>query len=240
MADTLRARVTRLIAGSVHALIDRVEDVAPVAVLEQSAREVDKLIDEVRAELGSVAANRHLAQQQHLALNREHEELGAALQTALAASQDELARAAIARQLDIEAQLPVLDSSLAERAQKEKELTGYVDALLGKRREMDTAIRQFEASRQGGAATGGAGVNAGGGAFSDMAIAQRLQTAQAAFERTHQRHTGLTSASAQASLQQSARLQQLGDLVRDHKISERLALLKAGAGDVTDVKARQP
>ena len=238
MADTLRTRVTRLIAGSAHALIDRVEDAAPVTVLEQAAREVDKLIDEVRAELGNVAANRHLAQQQHLALNREHEELGAALQTALAAGQEDLARAAIARQLDIEAQLPVLDSSLVERAQKEKELAGYVDALLGKRREMDTAIRNFEASRQGVAATANAS-GAGNRPLGEAAIAQRLQAAQAAFDRTHQRHTGLTVAGAQAGLQQSARLQELSDLVRDNKINERLALLKAGT-DVSDARAGQP
>jgi phage shock protein A len=232
MTDTLRARVTRLIAGSAHALLDRVEDAAPAAMLEQAAREVDKLTDEVRAELGSVTANRHLAQQQHLALNREHEELGAALQTALAAGQEDLARAAIARQLDIEAQLPVLESSLTEKVQAEKELSGYVDALLGKRREMDAAIRNFEASRQtgpAGAAAAGAPGAAGGRKLNDAAIAQRLQAAQAAFDRTHQRHTGLAVASAQASLQQSARLQELSELVRDHKISERLALLKAGA-----------
>ncbi|MDR2838841.1 MAG: PspA/IM30 family protein, partial [Azonexus sp.] len=148
MTDSLRTRVARLIAGGAHALMDRMEDAAPVAVLEQAAREVDQLTDEVRAELGKVTANRHLAQQQHLNLNREHEELHAAIEAALAAGKEDLARAAVARQLDIEAQLPVLETSLAERSQKETELSGYVDALMSKRREMDAAIRDFEASRR--------------------------------------------------------------------------------------------
>jgi phage shock protein A len=63
----------------------------------------------VRAELGLVAANRHLAQQQHLRLNREHDALGVALTTALQEARDDLAKTAIARQIDIEAQLPILE-----------------------------------------------------------------------------------------------------------------------------------
>jgi phage shock protein A len=223
MTDSLRTRVTRLITGGAHALMDRVEGAAPVALLEQAAREVDQLADEVRAELGLVTANRHLAQQQHLHLNREHEELNAAIQTALAAGKDDLARNAVARQIDIEAQLPVLDASLTERVQKEKELSGYVDALLAKRREMDAAIRDFETSRQQAAAPS----LGGSAAAAASPIEQRLRAAQAAFDRTHQRHTGLDAAGQRAGMEQTARLRELGELVRDNKINERLAALKA-------------
>jgi phage shock protein A len=222
MTDSLRTRVARLIAGGAHALMDRVESAAPVALLEQAAREVDQLADEVRAELGKVSASRHLAQQQHLNLNREHEQLHAAIEAALASGKDDLARNAIARQLDIEAQLPVLESSLSEKVEKEKELTGYVDALMGKRREMDAAIRDFEAARSQ-AQTPSLGPS---GAASP--VAQRLQAAQAAFDRAHQRHTGLDATGRQASMEQAAKLRELGQLMRDNKINERLAALKAG------------
>src|SRR5215831_6831720 len=106
MADTLRTRVARVIAGGAHALLDKIEDTAPVAMLEQNVREVDQVTDEVRAELGRVVANRHLVQQQHLHLNKEHDGLEGSLATALSGQRDDLARTAIARQLDIEAQLP--------------------------------------------------------------------------------------------------------------------------------------
>jgi phage shock protein A len=221
MTDSLRTRVARLIAGGAHALMDRVEDAAPAALMEQAAREVDQLADEVRAELGKVTANRHLAQQQHLNLNREHGELNEAIQTALAAGKEELARSAVARQIDIEAQLPVLDASLTERVQKEKELSGYVDALMSKRREMDAAIRDFETSRQQAAAP-----SLGDGPTASP-VDQRLRSAQAAFDRTHQRHTGLDAAAQRAGLEQTAKLRELSELVRDNKINERLAALKA-------------
>lgn len=222
MADSLRTRVTRLIAGSAHALMDRVESAAPVALLEQAAREVDQLADEVRAELGKIAASRHLAQQQHLHLNREHEELHAAIEAALAAGKEDLARAAIARQIDIEAQLPVLDAGLAERVQKEKELSGYVDALMSKRREMDTAIRNFEAAHQQAGAPGP------GAPATGNSIEQRLQALQATFDRTHQHHTGLDATGHHADMAQAAKLRELDELMRDNKITERLAALKAG------------
>jgi phage shock protein A len=52
MVDTLRARVGRVVAGSVHALLDKIEDQAPEAMMQQAVRELDKVADEVRQELG--------------------------------------------------------------------------------------------------------------------------------------------------------------------------------------------
>jgi phage shock protein A len=222
MADSLRTRVARVIAGGAHALLDKIEDAAPVAMLEQSVREVDEVTDEVRAELGRAVANRHLAQQQHVHLNSEHHQLAAALATALAEKRDDLARSAIARQLDIEAQLPILEASLSQLAQEEKELSGFVDALLGKKREMEKAIRDFEASRER-ARSAVPGQGAPGNA-----VAGRLDAAQSAFDRTYQRQTGLDPASRNSSLEQAARIRELNDLVRENKISERLAALKSG------------
>jgi phage shock protein A len=221
MADTLRTRVARVIAGGAHAVLDKLEDAAPVAMLEQSVREVEQVTDDVRSELGRVVANRHLAQQQHLHLNKEHDALSASLATALAEGRDDLAKPAIARQIDIEAQLPILESSLSQLAQEEKEMSGFVDALMGKKREMEKAIRDFEASRRAAESAATAKGSAGSTAQA------RVQTAQSAFDRTYQRQTGLDAAGRGATLEQAAKLRELNDLVRDNKINERLAALKA-------------
>lgn len=220
MADTLRTRVSRVIAGGAHALLDKIEDAAPVAMLEQSVREVDQVTDDVRAELGRVVANRHLAQQQHLHLNKEHDELSASLATALTGNRDDLAKVAIARQLDIEAQLPVLEASLGQLSQEEKELTGFVDALMGKKREMEKAIRDFEASRR----TAENAMTRQGSPGSNTQ--SRVDAAQSAFDRTYQRQTGLDAAGRGATLEQAARLRELNEMSRENKINERLAALK--------------
>lgn len=220
MADSLKTRVGRVVAGGLHALLDRLEDLNPQAALEQALREADGVIDEVRHELGRASANRHLAQQQHARLNRAHEDLSDQITQALAAGREDLARAAVARQLDIEAQLPVLEAALADLARQEQELQGFTAALLAKRREMHEALAAFRQSR---AASTSASQPAG-----QSAVEQRLAQVTAAFDRVYQRQTGLAGTSAAGDVDQAARLSELEALVRDHQIAERLARLKAG------------
>ncbi len=220
MADTLKQRVSRVIAGGAHALLDKIEDTAPVAVMEQSVREVETIIDEVRSELGRAVANRHLAQRQHVNLNKEHELIDASISQALEKNREDLAKTAIARQIDIEAQLPVLELSLADLGAQEIELAGFVDALMGKKREMQAAIRDFEESRKNAESTS----LREAGAYSP--VGAKLEAAQSAFDRTYQRQTGLDSASRGASLEQAVKLKELSDMILENKINERLAALK--------------
>ena len=222
MADTLKTRVGRVIAGSVHALLDKIEDQAPEAMMEQSIREADGVIDEVRHELGLLSANRHLSQQQHATLNGHHATLAAQIDEALAQGREDLERAAVARQLDIEAQLPVLETTLGEQTRQEAELQGFVAALLAKRREMETALAEFRRSRAAAAGPGG-----GGGAAPNTAE-HRMDKVTGAFDRLYERQTGLTGTARSVGLQQAAQLKELDDLVRNNKIAERLAQLKAG------------
>lgn len=220
MADSLKARVGRVVAGSLHALLDRLEDLNPQAAMEQAAREADSVIDEVRHELGTVSANRHLAQQQHARLNRSHEDLREQVAQALAADREDLARAAVARQLDIEAQIPVLETTLADLARQEQELKGFTAALLAKRREMQEALAAFRQSRAAGSA---AAQPAGA-----SAVEQRLAQVSEAFDRVHQRNTGLAGTQPAGDVDQAARLAELEALVRDQQIAQRLARIKAG------------
>lgn len=220
MADSLKTRVGRVIAGGVHALLDKIEDLNPHAAMEQAIREADGVIDEVRHELGTVSANRHLAQQQHAKLNRSHEDLRDQIAQAMAASREDLARAAVSRQIDIEAQIPVLETTLADLARQEQDLQGFTAALLAKKREMQEALAEFRKSR---AATESAAQPVGQGN-----VEQRLGQVTDAFDKIYQRQTGLDGTQRAGTLDQAARLSELEAMVRDHKIAERLAQIKAG------------
>lgn len=221
MADSLKTRVTRVMASGVHALIDKLEDRAPDAVMEQSLRELDAIVDEVRVELGRVSANRHLTQQRHAELNKQHESLQDQIAVALGSGREDLARAAVARQLDIEAQLPLLESSLAELARQESEHRGYVEALAARRREMETALAQFRASRAAVAAP------VGGAASTTEA---RLAAVTGAFDRVYERQTGLGGVARSGKLEQAAQLQTLEELMRQTQIDARMAQLKLASG----------
>ncbi len=222
MAETLKTRVGRVIAGGVHALIDKIEDQAPEAMMEQSLREADGVIADVRHELGVVSANRHLTQQQHARLNSQHETLLGQIEQALGQGREDLARAAVARQLDIEAQIPVLETTLAEHVRQETELQGYVAALLAKQREMQEALEAFRKSR---AAAASAAATAGA---AGSKAEHRMGAVTGAFDRLYQRQTGLSGTDRTATLEQTARLKELDDLVRENKIAERMAQIKAG------------
>ena len=49
-----------------------------------------------------------------------------------------------------------------------------------------------------------------------------------AFDRLYERQTGLSGTDRSHTLDQAAKLKELDDLVRDHKIAERMARLKTG------------
>jgi phage shock protein A len=220
VTDTLRTRVGRVISGSVHALLDKLEDQAPEAMMEQALRDVDDVMADVRTELGTASANRHLAQQHHAELNQRHVSCSVNIEAAIAESRDDLARAGVARQLDIEAQLPVLETTLSDLVREENDLKGFVDALLGRKREMQEALASYRASRvrlqsptamPAGAST----------------VQARLDDAADAFDRVYARQTGISVGSQGLSLEHAAKLRELEELSRKNKIDERLAKLKA-------------
>ena len=224
MTDTIATRVSRIVSGSVHALLDAVESAAPEAVMAQAIREVEEAAGDVRVELGRAAANKHLATSRLVELNRRHGELGDQIEVALGAGRDDLAEAAVARQLDIEAQIPVVEHAVADAADEEKRLEGYLAALNAKRRDMDAALNEFIASRQTSA-----GASALGSPGKDT-TAGKLDRASAAFDRVMARETGLAGPPGVAA-QDAAKLAQLNALARQNRVAERLAALKAKRSD---------
>ena len=222
MSESLARRVARLVSGGFHAMLDKAEDCMPEAVMQENIRELERTIDEVRTELGKVLAQKHLATKKLADENNRHEQLGGQIASALDAGREDLAKAGIAEQLDIEARLPVLEQSLADCSSQERELDAFVAALLAKKREMQAALDDWKRAQ---ASIGGA--TSGGDADSNK-MAQLERAAEqngVQFNRVLQRQSGIGIASPDAA--QAAALQQLSDLGREAQIAARLAALKA-------------
>jgi phage shock protein A len=226
MSDTIAARVTRVIGGSVHALLDAMENAAPEATMAQAIREVDQAVNEVRSELGRVEAVKHLATSSLNKLNTQKETLGEQIDIAMGKGDETLARAGIARQLDIDDQLPVLQHSLQEAVGRGKELEGYIAALLAKKREMESALQDFIAAQ---AATS-APASTNGKSHSQDKTQAKVDRAGAAFDRVMARETGLAGMTSAVNAD-AAKLRELQDMARTHRIDERLAALKAAQGN---------
>ncbi|HEY0634950.1 MAG TPA: PspA/IM30 family protein [Gammaproteobacteria bacterium] len=220
MKESLAGRVGRIISGSANALVSAVENAAPEMVLEETIREIDGAIDEVRTELGRQVAAKHLANTRLMEENRKHDDLAEQITTAVAEGRDDLAEAGIARQLDIEAQIPVLERAIIEAGEKERELEGYVQALLGKKREMREELKRLITARAEKDAV------AAGGSHSGASVASRVSKAEAAFDRIMERQTGLAGAGSTPDAKSAAKLVELEELTRNNRIKERLAALK--------------
>ncbi|APV50301.1 hypothetical protein BWI17_11720 [Betaproteobacteria bacterium GR16-43] len=219
MADSISTRVTRIVGGSVHSLLDAVEDAAPEATMAQAIREVDQVIDEVRAELGRAEAAKHLVTTQLNKLNTESERLAGQVELAIGQSREDLARAGLEKQINIEDQLPVLQKMLAEQQERGADLEGYITALLAKKREMEEALREFIAAR---ASQVPAGTQAGGAGRAQA----RVDNAGSAFERVMARQTGVSGLGPTVTAN-ATQLKELQELQRSHRIEERLAKLRA-------------
>ena len=221
MSETLSRRVGRLVSGGFHALIDAAENLAPEAVMNESIREIERAVDEVRAELGKVLAQKHLAAKKMADESNRHEAIDANLQAAVNAGRDDLAEAGIAEQMDIEARLPVLENTIADCAAQEKELEGFIAALQAKKREMQQQLQDWRAAQQ----SMGTGKTAGGNGSDLNRIARDAEKSGNAFDRVMGRQNSVHSSTDAAQL---AKLKELEDLSRNNRIAERLAALKAG------------
>jgi phage shock protein A len=217
MADTLATRVTRILAGSAHAFLDVVEDMAPEAMMRQAVREIDQVMSEVRADLGKVEAAKHLITSQINKLNTENETLAASIEQALSSGKDDLARAGIERQTIIDDQTPVLQRSLGDQQDKAGELEGYITALIAKRREMEEALQQYLASVAHAALSSSPS--------GKVNHESRVEDARSAFDRVLARQTGVAGLTAMPT-GDAQKLKELQDLSRRNRIEERFIQLK--------------
>ncbi|TNE60879.1 MAG: PspA/IM30 family protein [Alphaproteobacteria bacterium] len=217
----LASRVSRLIAGSVNAAVDMVENAAPEMVMEQAVRELDAAINEVRAELGKATADRHLAAKQLAQNSDKHAELAEQIEVAITAKRDDLAEAAIGRQMDLEAQMPVLETAVTDAAERERELEGYVTALQGKRSDMREELRLWRERQK--ELPENTVVDAAGKPSPTHEINRSVDRATAAFDRA----AGYAADSLGTSAKSSAQLAELKDLARKSEVEKRLAAIKA-------------
>ncbi len=216
----LTTRVSRLVSGSVNAAIDAIENMSPDMVMEQSIREVEGAIAEVRAELGKASADRHLASKSLANNSAKHDDLAEQITVAVQNERDDLASVAIARQMDLEAQIPVLEQSIAEAAEREKEYENYIDALKGKRADMLDELAAFKARQS--EQPENTVIDASGNPSSAHAVNQKIDQASAAFDRA----SGYAADVLGTSSKDAAQLAELKDLARTSEIEKRLAAVK--------------
>lgn len=214
MKEGLLRRIGRVISGSTHAMVDALENSAPQVTMEQAIREVDEAISDVKSQLSVVEANRYMAVKTLNKENERHNELQSQMEIALQTSRDDLAEIAIAQQLDIEAQLPILEKNVLEYDEEITNIQSCLEALSAKKREMRDQLKLYIESQKQAELTTGA--DKGHKASIDARVAQ----AEDAFERMS------NSELSHINTKDQAQLSELKELARKHRIQERLLAAK--------------
>lgn len=220
MKEGLVKRISRLISASANALVDSVENATPQLVMEQAIREIDDAIAEVRDQLGKAEAAKYLSSKTLNDENNRHAALAEQVDIAVRESRDDLAEIAIAKQMDIEAQLPVLEKAIADADAEIRELNAYISALQGKKREMREQLREFAKASEH-IANGVNGEQRG----SSRSTADKVDQAEGAFNRVLE-SAGVPTVQSSAD---ASKLAELEELARNNRIKERLAKIKSEA-----------
>jgi phage shock protein A len=190
--------------------------------MRESVREIDRATDDVRAELGRVMADHHRTTRIIAKLEEKHAELAERAGIAVKEGRDDLASAALGRQVDIETEIPKHQKSLADLATRRVELEGYVAALAARKQEMERDLADFLTART--VADDVAGVD--GPAMNAASRAERrADKAREAFDRVL---NGGAGAPSRPDRDTAVKLNELERLARSSKIADRLNGLKKG------------
>lgn len=229
MSESLVRRVKRVVSGGVQSLVDAMEAANAEGMLREVLRETEQIIDDVRDEHAKATATRYQTTRQIERTKAKHLELGERARLAVGQRRDDLAEAALSRQLDLEAHVPLLEGTLAEATAKQRELESYIAALTGRKREMEEQLAAFVAARPTRLAVSEAGLSDGiqGHAYIN-ATERRLEKTSTAFGRIMQSAAGM-SVPPMPAPETSVKLLELEHMSRSGEIASRLANIKAAS-----------
>lgn len=211
--EGILGRMGRIVSGATNALIDNIEGRAPVMVVEEALREIDRAAGDARAEYGRHVAEVHRIESGIRRIEAESKDLDEKIGTALAAGREDLARPVAARQVDLDAQAEALRAALEEARGNVEEGRRGIAAVEASRRECEQRLADLKRSVRGlDTSKPGAGSPA----------RDRVGDAVRAVDRV----TGLPGAPSTGA----AELEELERIHRDRLIDQRLDRLRQKDG----------
>jgi phage shock protein A len=144
--EGILARMGRLLAAIASQTIDNAENLNKVALVKQAIREIDAGADEARYALGKSRAEEFRLKRRREELDAEVESLDQKIRLAIAESREDLARAGVARQIDLESQTIALERATDFIELEIDEQTKALQAMLAARREAESRLADLEQS----------------------------------------------------------------------------------------------
>ena len=224
MAEQIFQRVRRILNARLEDAVDWMEQSGSDSVMREAIREVGQAIDQVQVDYEAAMSSRLLAVRQQKALREKAIGLTAKAKFALAEGREDLAEAALGRQVDFEEHAGKLDAVWAQAREEESRLSENLVALKTRKQQMEEALDAFLASRRD-MALGGDGPTK-----PPRCVERRVDRAEKAFDRamSNAGGVGFTRPDAEAI----SRVAQI-DVMRKHAlVAARLVALKQAPGSV--------
>jgi phage shock protein A len=220
MAEAIFMRVRRMISASVEDVVDAMERAGGTSIMREAIREVERAIDDVRAEHEAATTRRLQAVRQQKMFRDKLSGLEEKARFAIGENRDDLAEAAVSRQIEFEVQAERLDGVQAEAAEEERRLDECLAALKTRKERMEEELAAFEAARRD-AAFGGDGPTR-----PDRRAEHRVQQAEEAFDRA-MAGVGGVSAVSRTDAQAAAKVAEIDAMQKTAKVAQRMATLRA-------------
>lgn len=219
MAESIFLRVRRVMSGNVEDMVDNLEKSNSPAVMREALREVDRAYDEVRADQEGAVAKKLQAQRQQAKLRERAAELEGKARFALGEGREDLAEAALSRQIEFEERANSLDAVQQQADDEAQRLAECLAALAERRKLMKDELDAFELAQQDARVT-----DEDGATRTRRTVERRVEQAEQAFERA-MGGTGVAGVT-RGDAKTAASVAELDLLQKRSLVADRLAALK--------------
>lgn len=213
--ENFLSRVGRLIAGIAYDAIEQAEGKNKLKVVGQAIREIERAETEARDALAAARAEEYRLNARRSEIERAMTDLAAKIEGAIADGRDDLARAGIARQMDLEAQFDVLSRAIDENNEKIEQCITSLRAVLSALQDAEQRRSDLEKSEAASHQASTPSRKQGAGSAAAKALRAGKAVARA---------TGVPP-----GIPYSSDIDELSTLHRDREIAARLARLKSGS-----------
>lgn len=221
MAESIFARVRRLLSARIEDNVDAMERANNDGVMREAIREVDRTIDAVRGDQERAMTRRLQAARQAEMIGRKLTELTDKARFAVDSGRDDLAEGALKRQVDLENETGRLTQIQDHAREEEAKLDESLAALRARKAQMTEALAAFDIARSD-AALGG------DGEFHSARRHERVvEQAEAAFDRAMGGAGGVGFQRGDADA--INRVAEIDTLQKNATVAQRLAALKQAA-----------
>lgn len=212
MAESFLSRARRVISAGVETAVDAAERASGESLMREAIREVERAADKLRKQSAEAEAKRLHASQQQRDIADQLKTLGEQARFALEKGRDDLAKAVVARQIELEAETARLVSVQAEAAKEKNRLEADAVALDERKAAMDQDYAAVIAARRAAEVPG------------HKQPTHKVERAEAAFERATANAGAGNGLSANADT--ARKLAEIEAAQKEAAVEERLAALR--------------